>query len=83
MLSQTQKGYEVLKYGDNFVTFSNGIESNSFILIDDLLYFNKIKLCEDVEEFKVEKTTAENGKDVLKTYIKLNGIVYTTDYVLE
>lgn len=48
-----------------------------------MLYFNEIKLCENVDDFKIEKSVAENGKDILKTYLKINGTVYTTDYVME
>ena len=85
MLEQTQNGYSVLKYNNNesYVTFSNGETSNSFVLLGNILYFNKIKLCENVKEFKLEQTVAENGNDVLKTYININDRVYTTDYVIK
>lgn len=48
-----------------------------------MLYFNRIKLCENVDDFKVEVATVDNGKEVLKTYLQINGTVYTTDYVME
>ncbi len=88
MLDQTQGGYSVGKCSDEaetagYVTFSNGKNSNTFVLLGNMLYFNKIKLCENIEEFKVKKEIAENGNDILKTYININGTVYSTDYVLE
>ena len=88
MLDQTQEGYSVAKCSDEtdvagYVTFSNGKNSNTFVLLENMLYFNKIKLCENVEELKVKKEVAENGNDILKTYININGTVYSTDYVIE
>lgn len=88
MLSQTKNGYTISKCAvktdeNQYVTFSNGQESNTFVKLGDMLYFNEIKLCENVDEFKVEQTTAENGKSVLKTYLNINGTVYTTDYVVD
>lgn len=88
MLEQTQGGYSVLKCSDEtdlagYVTFSNGTSSNTFVLLENMLYFNQIKLCENVKEFKVAKEVAENGNDVLKTYININDKIYTTDYMIE
>ncbi len=48
-----------------------------------MLYFNQIKLCENIDEFKVTKEIAENGSDLLKTYLNIDGKVYTTDYVIQ
>lgn len=88
MLDQTQGGYFVAKCSDEtesegYVTLSNGKSSNTFVLLENILYFNQIKLCENVKEFKVKKEIAENGNDILKTYIDINGTVYSTDYVIE
>jgi len=87
MLEYTENDYNVSKISEEntdipFVTFSNGVSSNTFVLLENILYFNQIKLCENVDEFKIKKDIAENGKDILKTYLKVNGTVYTTDYVL-
>lgn len=68
---------------NQYVTFSDGKSSNTFLQKGNLLYFNKIKLCENVDDFKLETTIAQNGKKVLKTYLQINGTVYTTDYVIE
>ena len=88
MLNQTKNGYVISKMSSRtdetqYVTFAKGDEKNTFVKLGDLLYFNEIKLCENIDEFKVEQTTAENGKSVLKTYLNINGTVYTTDYVIE
>lgn len=88
MLNQTQGGYSILKCSNEadtagYVTFSNGESSNTFVLLENMLYFNQIKLCENVKEFRVAKEVAENGNDVLKTYININGKIYTTDYRIE
>lgn len=91
MLEFTKGGYEILKCSEDinaeeqFVTFSKNGKSDTFLKVKegDILYFNQIKLCENVDEFKLEKTVADNGKEVLKTYLKIDGTVYTTDYVVE
>ena len=90
ILKQIKDGYKISKISDSdsdkngqYITFSDGQHLNTFVKSEDLLYFNKIKLCENVDEFKVDTETANNGKQVLKTYLKINGIVYTTDYVVE
>ncbi len=88
MLDQTQGGYAILKCSSEtdaagYVTFSNGHQSNTFVLLGNMLYFNQVKLCENVKEFKLQKEVAENGNDVLKTYININDKIYTTDYVIE
>lgn len=90
MLEYTKNGYEILKSSEEgeeetFVTFSNSKDGgvNTFVKLGDILYFNKIKLCEKVEEFELKQDVAENGKKVLKTKLNINGTVYTTDYVME
>lgn len=88
MLDQTKNGYQISKISAEsaekpYVTFSKEANSNTFVLIGNLLYFNEIKLCENVEEFKVLKEPTQNGKEMLKTYLNINGTVYTTDYVME
>lgn len=96
ILEQIENGYDIYKiYGEasgedasadgkeQYVTFSNGTNLNTFVKLGNILYFNKMKLCENVDEFKVEHTIAVNGKDVLKTYLQINGILYTTDYVIK
>ncbi len=90
MLDQTKNGCKISRISEEedknqFVTFSSGETPNTFVKLKDgnILYFNQMKLCENVDEFKVKKDIADNGKQVLKTYLKINGTVYTTDYVVE
>lgn len=88
MLDQTKNRYKIFKISketdtEQYVTFSNTENKNTFVLKGKILYFNEMKLCENVEEFKVLKEPTQNGKEMLKTYLKINGTVYTTDYVVE
>lgn len=89
MLEYTKNGYDILRCSsdtsaeEQFITFTKDGKMVTFAKLGNGLYFNKIKLCEKVDEFKVEKIKAENGKDLVKTYLKIDGIVYTTDYVIE
>ena len=88
MLDQTKSGYKIAKMSEEtaeeqYVTFSKDIDKNTFVLKGNILYFNEVKLCENVEEFKLSKKPATNGKEVLKTYLNVTGTVYTTDYVIE
>lgn len=89
MLEYTKNGYDILTYSDDlnseeqFITFIKDGKTDTLVKLENALYFNQIKLCEKVDEFKLEKTIAENGKNMLKTYLKIDGTVYTTDYVIE
>lgn len=92
MLEQTKSGFEISEgtrsVEENiYVTFLDNTgdeqKKNTFVKLGNMLYFNKIKLCENVDDFKVKVQTASNGKTVLKTYLQINGTVYTTDYVVE
>ncbi len=89
MLEYTKNGHEIVKCSEPnaeevYVTFSKEEKMNTFIKLKDtnILYFNQMKLCENVNDFKIEQATADNGKLVLKTYIDIAGTVYTTDYVM-
>lgn len=88
LLEYTKNQYEILKCektaeGNQFITFTKEGKSDTFIKVGNILYYNQIKLCGNVDDFELEQTIAENGKKVLKTYLKIAGTVYTTDYVLE
>ena len=69
---------------DTFITFRNiDGNKNSFIYVEDEknLYYNSIKLCNDVEEFKF-KIDNLSGKTVIKVFIKIDGTTFTTEYVV-
>ena len=87
MVKYTKQGYNVIydEYNENnpYIAFEKDGEKTIFEKIDDILYVDNIKLCERVDEFEAKMTKTQNGKDMLKTKININGIVYTTDYILE
>ncbi|MBR3696679.1 MAG: hypothetical protein IKM97_00155 [Clostridia bacterium] len=67
-----------------FITFKeeNNIK-NSFIYVEDEknLYFNSVKIGQDIEEFKF-KIDYSFGKPVLKVFINIDGTSFTTEYVV-
>lgn len=67
----------------DFVTFKSDNGLNTFIYDEEEknLYYNSIKLCQDVNDFqmKLDKTT---GKDVLVVLININGTSFQTKYVV-
>ena len=69
---------------ETFITFkdSDG-NKNSFIYVEEEknLYYNSIKLGEDIEDFKF-KIDYSSGKTVLKVYINIDGTTFTTEYVV-
>ena len=62
------------------LSFSNG-NVHTFDKDNNLLYFNKICLCEDVQEFKVS-TDYTTGKEVIKVKIDFTNKSYTTNYTM-
>lgn len=83
MLEYTKNDYEIPKYSEDFVTFTKEGKSDTFVKKGNGLYFNQIKLCDKIDEISFKISKAENEKNVLQTYLKIDGTVYTTDYVLE
>ena len=68
-----------------FITFEdNSGKKNSFIYDDEnyKLYYNSIKLCDNVEGFEI-KVEEVNGKTVLKIFIKIEGTSFSTEYVVK
>lgn len=65
-----------------FIIFENsdGIQ-NSFIKLEDVIYYNKIKLCEGVENFKV--IVDKTGKESISVEVTIQGKTYTSQYVIE
>ena len=63
-----------------FIEFSNG---DRFTLdkVTNLLYYNKICLCEDVKNFEVQKDY-ETGKEVVKVKVEFSNKSYTTKYTM-
>lgn len=89
MLKYTKTGQVVIHPNEDlketdYITFKNKEDKlNSFIFLKNSLYFNNIKLCDNVKEFKVKKEIQENEKVKISTYIDIEGTVFTTDYIME
>ena len=62
------------------LTFSNG-NVYTFDTENNLLYFNKICLCEDVQDLQVT-TDYTTGKEVIKVKINFSNKSYTTSYTM-
>ncbi len=64
-----------------FITFakSDGT-TNTFVKLGDKIYFDKIKICENVEEFKVIVDKSERESVSIETTI--GGKLFKTQYVL-
>lgn len=82
-------GVKIAKYGlvdddlqSYFITFENkdGVQ-NTFIKINDIIYYNKIKLCENVDVFKV--IVDKTGKESISVEVVMQGKIYTSQYVIE
>lgn len=54
--------------------------TSTFIKIGDIIYFNKIKLCENVDEFKIIVDKSE--KESISIEVKILDKVYNSQYVL-
>lgn len=64
-----------------YITFENREGNlNTFIKVEDILYFNKIKLCENVEEFIIELDNTL--KETIDVRIKILGKIYELQYVI-
>ncbi len=82
-------GVVVKKYGlvdendlsSYYITFENEDKTtNTFIKLGDMLYFNKIKLCENVEEFVINVDNSINQS--ISVSIKILGETYDLQYAI-
>lgn len=66
----------------SYITFNlpNGTK-NSFTKVDDKLYFNKIKLCENINEFKIKVN--QDIQTTVEILVQISNKQYSTKYVLE
>ena len=64
-----------------YITFekSDGT-TNTFVKIGDIIYFNKIKLCEDVEIFKA--IVDRSQKESILLEVKIGGKTFNSQYAL-
>lgn len=63
-----------------YIKFSNG-DRFTFDSDNNLLYYNSICLCEDVQKFKVNKEYT-SGKEVIKVMIAFTNKSYTCKYTM-
>ena len=63
-----------------FITFERDEEINSFIKKGDIIYYNQIKLCNNVDNFKVFVDKSE--KESINVEVSIGGKPYNLQYVL-
>ena len=63
-----------------YITFSNG-DRFTFDQENNLLYYNSICLCEDVQDFKVD-TDYSSGKEVLSVIVGFTNKSYSCKYTM-
>lgn len=65
----------------SYITFeSSDGTTNTFIKVKDILYYNRIKLCENVEEFNV--VVDKLGKETISIELKMSNKDYKLQYVI-
>lgn len=78
------RDYGLVNSNDNtsyYISFlGNDGKENLFIKIDGNIYFNNIKICENVDEFKV--IVDKSYKQVINVETKINETVYNMQYSL-
>lgn len=62
-----------------FIEFSSG---NKLIYHQGYIFYNKINICNNVQDFKVKIEPAANNKSVLKIYIVFGNMSYTTEFAM-
>ena len=60
------------------INFSSG---NRLIYHQGYVFYNKIKICENVQELKT-KIEQVNGRDIFKIYIVFGNMAHTTDFAM-
>ncbi|MBR1539860.1 MAG: hypothetical protein IJ629_01545 [Clostridia bacterium] len=64
----------------DYITFSNG-DKFTFDQENNLLYYNSICLCEDVQNFKID-TDYSSGKEVLSVMVGFTNKSYSCKYTM-
>lgn len=77
-----EAGNKVARVDENgkYISFSNG---NTYIFQDNHIYKNKVKICNNVTDFKVEKK--EDEKEIVTIFMKIGDNMEfsrTTQYVM-
>lgn len=77
----TKRDNEIYKMSDTSISFTTG---NTFTFQDNSIYFNHIKICEDIANVQFAKES-KNGKTILQVLITIGNVneyTKTTKYVL-
>ena len=78
------KNYGLVKEEDplsSYITFeSSDGTTSTFVKINNILYYNKIKLCENVDEFNV--AVDKLGKETISIDLKISNKDYKLQYVI-
>ena len=83
LVNETKKrNNRIINWGDDYIYFNDGYETNRFIYLEGMVYFNKVAICKSVSEFKIIRETSDNGEDSFKVFITIDGISYTTKYTI-
>ncbi len=87
-LKQTKEaGVTIQKYDGSeekgYITFllPDG-KKNTFVKLGNCLYFNQIKLCDNINKFKVTVNDGTEKKSI-RVYVEISNRAYQTDYVLK
>ncbi len=69
-------------FSSYYITFEELDGSkNTFIKVNNIIYFNNIKLCDDVQEFKV--IVDKSNKESISVDITMSNEVYKLQYVVD
>ena len=83
MVNETKKSNNyIIDSGLNYITFSDGTNTNTFLYAHGMIYYNKIAICKSVSDFKINRETSDNGKDTFKVFVTIEGVSYTTKYTI-
>ena len=84
-----KSGNRIYKYDtDNpqqssYITFiDNSGNKNTFVKLGNIIYFNKIALCKNVDDFYI-KIDNSNVKKTVNVYVEIDGTAYSTKYVVD
>lgn len=64
-----------------YITFENTDgTTNTFVKINDIIYYNKIKICENVEEFKV--IVDKSAKVSISVEVQIKDKIFNSQYTM-
>lgn len=78
-----EKNCKINKFDKYYITFETDEGKNTFVKPEDndILYYNKTKLCSNVEKFEIQVDDS-TGKKVIKVLLQISGTAFGTQYVI-